>query len=223
MAIIVTGGAGYTGSNVCLELLKQGDEVIVIDNLLTSDVERIHNIQKQGGERVKFYAMDLGNKELVNRIFEENEIEGIIHFAGIKCTGEYTNKPIDYYYTNLTSTLVLCQVMSDHNVKKMLFSSSEGFYEDNGRNNSSYGSAKKMIERILQEVYKVDTEWGIKIMRYLKNEDHIYTEKDIQVTDMCKIYIEAFKTITKQKLETYEIQISNKSITTQLVESYSGY
>lgn len=223
MAIIVTGGAGYTGSNVCLELLKQGDEVIVIDNLLTSDVERIHYIQQQAPERVKFYAMDLGNKELVNRIFEENEIEGTIHFAGIKCTGEYANKPIDYYYTNLTSTLVLCQVMADHNVKKMLFSSSEGFYEDNGRNNSSYGSAKKMIERILQEIYKVDTEWGIKIMRYLKNEDHIYTEKDIQVTDMCKIYIEAFKAIKKQKLETYEIQISNKSITTQLVESYSGY
>lgn len=223
MTILVTGGAGYTGSHVCIELLKQGYEVIVVDNFLTSDVNRLFHIQEQAQDKIKFYAMDLGNKELVERIFRENEIEGIIHFAGIKCTGEYTNKPIDYYYTNLTSTLVLCQVMAEHNVKKMLFSSSEGFYEDNGRNTTTFGSAKKMIERILQEIYKVDADWGIKIIRYLKEEDHVYTQNDIHVNDMCKIYIDAFKAIKQGKFETYELEINNKVISTHKIEDYKGY
>lgn len=223
MAILVTGGAGYTGSNVCLELIKQGYEVIVVDNFLTSDVNRIHRIQQQALDKIKFYAMDLGNKELVERIFRENEIEGVIHFAGIKCVGEYKNKPIDYYYTNLTSTLVLCQVMARYNVKRILFSSSEGFYEDNGRSTTTFGSAKKMIERILQEIYEVDSDWGIKIIRYLKQEDHVYTQRDIQVSDMCKAYIDAFKTIKQGKFETYELEINNKVISTHKVEDYKGY
>ena len=92
MAILVTGGVGYTGAHVCIELMNQGYEVVIVDNFLTSNAETLHNIKNETGKAVKLYAMDLGQKELVERIFKENEIEGVIHFAGIKCTGEYKKK-----------------------------------------------------------------------------------------------------------------------------------
>jgi len=223
MAILVTGGAGYTGSNVCIELLKQGYEVVIVDNFLTSTADTIKEIRTQTGKDVKLYAMDLGHKELVERIFNDNDIEGVIHFAGIKSTGEYKNNPIQYYYTNLASTLMLCEVMAEHNVKKMVFSSSEGFYGDNGADTHSYGSAKLMVEKMLYEIYLADPEWSIQIIRYLTKEDHVYTKKDIKVEDMCYIYVDAFKEMKEAKIEAYDMQIENNDITLSQVECFKGY
>lgn len=223
MAILVTGGAGYTGSHVCIELLKQGYEVAVVDNFLTSTADAIEEIKKQTGKDIKLYAMDLGHKELVERIFNDNDIEGVIHFAGIKSTGEYKKNPVQYYYTNLASTLMLCEVMAKHNVKKMVFSSSEGFYGDNGSDTHSYGSAKLMIEKMLYEIYLADPEWSIEIIRYLTEEDHVYTKKEIKVEDMCHIYTDAFKKMEKAKIKTYSMQIENHGITLAEAECFKGY
>ena len=223
MAILVTGGAGYTGSHVCIALLKQGYEVVVVDNFLTSTADTIKEIREQTGKDVKLYAMDLGHKELVERIFSDNDIEGVIHFAGIKSTGEYKKNPIQYYYTNLASTLMLCGVMAEHHVKKMVFSSSEGFYGDNGSDTHTSGSAKLMIEKMLYEIYLADPEWSIAIIRYLTEEDHVYTKKDIKVEDMCHIYIDAFKDMDKEKIKTYGMQIENHGITLAEVETFKGY
>lgn len=223
MAILITGGAGYTGSHVCIELLKQGHEVVIVDNFLTSNAESITSIREQTGKDIKLYAMDLGNKELVDRIFKENDIEGVIHFAGIKTTGEYKNKPIQYYYTNLAGTLMLCKAMAENNVSKMVFSSSEGFYGDNGAGTTTYGSAKLMIEKMLQEVQAVNKDWAIKVMRYLKKEDDVYTTKDIRVEEVCKIYIEAFKTLEPGKYETYDIKIEDKKVTLEKIDHFNGY
>lgn len=212
MAVLVTGGAGYTGSNVCIELLKQGYEVAMVDNFLTSSVGIIEHIKEETGKDFKLYAMDLGHKDLVERIFKENQIEGVIHFAGIKCTGPFTNNPLEYYYTNLASTLVLGKVMSEYNVKRMVFSSSEGFYGDNGAETSTYGSAKLMIERILQEVYHSDPEWSIDIIRYLNKEENVYSKKDISATQMSRIYIEALKNLKPGVITSHELIIESGQI-----------
>lgn len=223
MAILVTGGAGYTGSNVCIELLKQGYEVVIVDNFLNSSTGAIKEIREKTGKDIKLYAMDLGHKELVKRIFDENDIEGVIHFAGIKSTGKYKNNPIQYYYTNLASTLMLCEVMAEHNVKKMVFSSSEGFYGDNGSDTHSYGSAKLMIEKMLYEVHLADPEWSIEILRYLTEEDHVYLKKDIKVEDMCYVYVDAFKEMEKAKIKARDMHIENNGITLAEVECFKGY
>lgn len=223
MAILVTGGAGYTGSHVCIELLKQGYEVIIVDNFLTSNPETLAQIREKSGKDFKLYAMDLAHKEIVERIFKENEIDGVIHFAGIKSTGTCKDQPIKYYHTNLTSTLMLCEVMSQYNIKKMVFSSSEGFYGDNGAHSTVYGSAKLMIERILKEVYRSDNTWGIKIMRYLSNEGDVYTREDIKVEDMSSIYIQALKEIQDGCFDTYEITIENHKIGIQETTSFEAY
>lgn len=223
MAILVTGGAGYTGSHICIELIKQGYEVAVVDNFLTSTSDTIEEIRKQTGKDVKLYAMDLGHKELVERIFNDNDIEGVIHFAGIKSTGAYKKNPIQYYYTNLASTLMLCEVMAEHNVKKIVFSSSEGFYGDNGSDTHSYGSAKLMIEKMLYEIYLADPEWSIEIIRYLTEEDHVYAKKNIKVEDICQVYIDAFKQIKKAEIKTYGMQIENSNINLTEVECFKGY
>ena len=223
MAILVTGGAGYTGSHVCIELLNRGYEVVVVDNFLTSNADAIKHIREATGKNIILYAMDLGHKELVERIFNDNEIEGVIHFAGIKSTGEYKNNPVEYYYTNLASTLMLCQVMAEHNVKKMVFSSSEGFYGDNGSDTTSYGSAKLMIERMLKEVYLADPTWSIEIIRYLTAEDHVYTKKELKVEKMCNIYVDAFKDLEESKIKAFNMVIENKEVQLRPVDVFNGY
>ena len=223
MAILVTGGAGYTGSHVCIELLKQGYEIVVVDNFLTSTVDGIKQIREKTGKDIKLYAMNLGHKELVERIFNDNDIEGVIHFAGIKSTGEYKKNPIEYYYTNLASTLMLCQVMAEHNIKRMVFSSSEGFYGENGSDTTTYGSAKLMIEEILHEIYLADPSWSIKVIRYLTAEDYIYSKKDIKVENMSNVYINAFKEMEKGKLQTFDMAIENHDITLRQIDVFKGY
>ncbi|WNB92672.1 UDP-glucose 4-epimerase GalE [Bacillus sp. NEB1478] len=176
MAILVTGGAGYIGSHTVVELLNQGFEVIVVDNYANSKPEVINRIQKITGKEIKSYHADLLDKESLSKVFEENQIEAVVHFAGLKAVGESVAKPLFYYHNNITGTLVLSEVMKEHGVKKMVFSSSATVYgtadtvpltEDTplGATNP-YGWTKLMLEQIFRDLYVSDNEWSIALLRY---------------------------------------------------------
>ena len=176
MKILVTGGAGYIGSHTCVELLNAGDEVIVVDNLANSKMESLNRVEEITGKKLKFYQVDLLDKEKLESVFKENEIDAVIHFAGLKAVGESVSMPLQYYHNNITGTLILCEVMQKFEVKKLVFSSSATVY---GMNNVSpltedlplsttnpYGSTKMMIEFILRDLYASDKDWSIALLRY---------------------------------------------------------
>lgn len=177
MKILVTGGAGYIGSHTCLELLANGYEVVIIDNLCNSKEKTIDIIEKITGKKVKFYKGDVRDKALLIKIFKENRIEAVIHFAGLKAVGESVEKPLLYYDNNINSTLSLCEVMNEFGVKKIIFSSSATVYGDPkklpitedmkvGNTTNPYGSSKLYIEGILKDLYVSDNDWGITLLRY---------------------------------------------------------
>jgi len=176
MAILVTGGAGYIGSHTCVELLDSGYEIVVLDNFLNSKPESLKRIKEITGKDFKFYEADLLDEQKIDEIFDENEIEAVIHFAGLKAVGESVEKPMWYYHNNITGTLILCEVMKKHGVKKIVFSSSATVYgnpksvpirEDFPLSTTNpYGSTKLMIENILRDVYVSDNEWSIALLRY---------------------------------------------------------
>ena len=123
MAILVTGGAGYIGSHTCIELLNAGYEVVVMDNLYNASEEALRRVEKITGKHVTFYKADMLDREAVNQIFEKESIDSVIHFAGLKAVGESVAKPLEYYHNNITGTLILCDVICNHGVKKIIFSS----------------------------------------------------------------------------------------------------
>lgn len=176
MSILVTGGAGYIGSHTCVELLSAGYDIVVVDNFVNSKPEAVENIRKISGKDFKFYEADLIDRGAVEKIFEENDIDVVIHFAGLKAVGESVSQPIRYYHNNIESTLVLCDVMAKHNCKKIVFSSSATVYGDPAsvpitedfplHTTNPYGSTKLMIERILQDIFVSDKDWGIVLLRY---------------------------------------------------------
>ncbi len=176
MSILVTGGAGYIGSHTCVELLESGYEIVVLDNFLNSKPESLNRIKKITGKDFKFYEADLLDRETIEKIFDENNIEAVIHFAGLKAVGESVRKPLWYYHNNITGTLILCEVMAAHNVKKLVFSSSATVYgspksvpisEDFPLSTTNpYGSTKLMIENILRDLVVADDEWSIALLRY---------------------------------------------------------
>ncbi|MEG1009292.1 MAG: UDP-glucose 4-epimerase GalE [Clostridia bacterium] len=177
MSILVTGGAGYIGSHTCVELLNINKHVIIVDNFSNSSKNVIENIEKITNKKVKYYEADIRNKEDMNKIFKENnDIESVIHFAGLKAVGESTIKPIEYYMNNVYGTLVLLEVMKENNVKKLIFSSSATVYgtpkvlpilEDSPLSTTNpYGTTKLMIEQILKDLYTSDNTWAISILRY---------------------------------------------------------
>lgn len=176
MNILVTGGCGYIGSHTCCELLNKGYKVIIIDNLSNSKKEVINHIEGITKKDVVFYEGDVANKELLRKIFTENEINSVIHFAGYKAVGESVKYPLKYYRNNIDSTLSLCEVMSEFNCKKLVFSSSATVYglpkklpikEDFPLSTTNpYGSTKLMIENILRDLYISDNTWHIAILRY---------------------------------------------------------
>ncbi len=176
MAILVTGGAGYIGSHTCIEMQNAGYEVIVVDNLDNSSKESLTRVQQITGKAVKFYEEDVRNKEALRQIFKENEIEAVIHFAGLKAVGESVREPIMYYDNNLISTLVLLEVMNEFGVKKIVFSSSATVYGvatemplvegmPLGAINP-YGRTKLFIEEMLRDLYVADKDWCIALLRY---------------------------------------------------------
>lgn len=176
MAILVTGGAGYIGSHACVELLENGYDIVVLDNFINSKPESLNRVRKITGRDFKFYEADLLDKAAVEKVFEENSIDAVIHFAGLKAVGESVQKPLWYYHNNITGTLILCEVMAKHNVKKLVFSSSATVYgnpasvpisEDFPLSTTNpYGSTKLMIENILRDLAVADGAWSIALLRY---------------------------------------------------------
>ncbi len=177
MNILVTGGAGYIGSHTCLELLENGYEVTVIDNLCNSDAVALERVQQLAGKPLRFYRGDLRDKALLTRIFSENGIDCVIHFAGLKAVGESVAKPWEYYDNNLNSTLTLTGVMKQFGVKRLVFSSSATVYtagdplplrEDSptGQCTNPYGWTKYMIEQILMGLAHAEPDWSITLLRY---------------------------------------------------------
>ncbi len=176
MAILVTGGAGYIGSHTCIELIEAGYEVVVVDNLCNSCEISLERVEKITGTKIKFYNVDIADKEGLNDVFEKESIDSVIHFAGLKAVGESVAKPLEYYSNNITGTLVLLEVMRDHKVKNIVFSSSATVY-GNPKTvpiredfplavTNPYGRTKLMIEEMLQDLYVSDNEWNIILLRY---------------------------------------------------------
>lgn len=177
MAILVTGGAGYIGSHTCVELLNSGYDVVVVDNFCNSTAESIKRVEKITGKSVRLYKGDVRDKDILNKIFAENKIESVIHFAGLKAVGESCAKPIEYYDNNLTSMLVLLDIMRKHGCKKIVFSSSATVYgtpkylpyDENhevGGTTNPYGTSKYFQEVMLRDVYNSDNEWIVVLLRY---------------------------------------------------------
>ena len=176
MNVLVTGGAGYIGSHTSVELLNAGHTVVVVDNLLNSKKEAVNRVEKITGKNVKFYEGDIRDKKLLDKIFEENKIDAVINFAGLKAVGESCAKPLEYYENNIEGLLQLAFSMRDHNVKNLVFSSSATVYgkpksvpikEDFPLSTSNpYGSTKLFIEYILKDLYKADPSFNIAILRY---------------------------------------------------------
>ena len=176
MKILVTGGLGYIGSHTCVELLNDDYEVIIVDNLSNSKIEVLDKIKEITNKDVKFYKEDVCDIDTLDKIFKDNNIDAIIHFAGYKAVGESVEKPIMYYENNLVSTLNLCRMMKKYNCKKVVFSSSATVYgsphtlpieEDFPLSTTNpYGTTKLMNEMILEDVYKSDKDFSIVILRY---------------------------------------------------------
>ncbi len=177
MAVLVTGGAGYIGSHTCVELLNNGYDVVVMDNLYNSNEKALDRVEQITGKKVKFYNVDMLDKEAMNDIFEKEDIDSVIHFAGYKAVGESVAKPLEYYHNNITGTLLLCDVMRNHGVKNIIFSSSATVYGDpafvpiteecpKGVITNPYGQTKSMLEQILTDLHVSDPEWNVVLLRY---------------------------------------------------------
>lgn len=177
MSILVTGGAGYIGSHTVVELLKEGRDVIIIDNFSNSKPEVLDKIKEITKKDFKFYELDYLNRNELEKVFEENDIEAVMNFAGYKAVGESVKKPLEYYENNISGAIVLLETMKKYNVKKFIFSSSATVYgeperipitEDckTGGTTNPYGTTKLFIEQILQDLYKSDNTFDIAILRY---------------------------------------------------------
>ena len=175
--ILVTGGAGYIGSHTCVELLNDGKEIVVIDDFSNSKPESLEAIKKITGKDFKFYNINYLDRKSLENVFEENEIDAVLNFAGFKAVGESVQKPLEYYENNITGAIILLQTMKKYNVKKFVFSSSATVYGDPevipitedckiGGTTNPYGTTKLYIEQILQDLYKSDNTWDIAILRY---------------------------------------------------------
>lgn len=176
MKILVTGGAGYIGSHTCIELLEAGHEVVVVDNLMNSKEESLKRVQEITGKPLIFNRVDLLDRHALMDIFTRHHIDAVIHFAGLKAVGESVQTPLKYYHNNITGTLILCEVMAEHSVKNIVFSSSATVYGDPAAvpiredfplgPTNPYGWTKLMIEEILKDLFVSDPSWNIALLRY---------------------------------------------------------
>ena len=177
MAILVTGGAGYIGSHTVVELQNSGYDVIVCDNLSNSSKTSLERVKIITGKDVPFYLADIRDRAAMNKIFEKEQIDSVIHFAGLKAVGESVSKPWEYYDNNITGTLTLIDVMRKHNVKNIIFSSSATVYGvpafvpiteecPKGQCTNPYGWTKSMLEQILTDMHTSDPSWNVVILRY---------------------------------------------------------
>ena len=179
MSILVTGGAGYIGSHTCVELLKEGFDIVVVDNFYNSKPEVLNRIRELSGRDFRFYEVDILDEKALDQVFAENEIQSVIHFAGLKAVGESVKVPLKYYYNNVTGTVVLCDVMAKHGVKNIVFSSSATVYGfpkkicfsesdpvDIASITNPYGRTKLVIEEMLRDLWRSDNSWNIALLRY---------------------------------------------------------
>lgn len=177
MKILLTGGAGYIGSHTAIELYKAGHEVLVVDNLINSKEEAIRRVERIIGKNIPFYKEDVRDREAMDRIFKENRIDAVIHFAGLKAVGESVAKPLEYYENNMNATFVLLDVMRNNGCKNIIFSSSATVYGDpaiipiteecpKGKCTNPYGETKSMLEEVMIDVQKADREWNVVLLRY---------------------------------------------------------
>lgn len=175
--VLLTGGAGFIGSHTLVELLNRGYEVTVVDNLCNSCEEAMNRVRKITGKDFRFYQADIRDRASMDRIFSENQLDSVIHFAGLKAVGESCAKPLEYYDNNIYGTLVLLETMRAHGVKKIIFSSSATVYgtpetlpltEDckTGGTTNPYGTTKYYLEGILTDVYRADPTWNVTLLRY---------------------------------------------------------
>ena len=177
MKILLTGGAGYIGSHTAIELDKAGHEVVVVDNLVNSKEEAMRRVEKIIGKAIPFYKEDVRDREAMDRIFKENRIDAVIHFAGLKAVGESVAKPLEYYENNMNATFVLLDVMRNNGCKNIIFSSSATVYGDpaiipiteecpKGKCTNPYGQTKSMLEEVMIDLQKADNEWNVVLLRY---------------------------------------------------------
>ena len=177
MNILLCGGAGYIGSHTAIELDKAGHSVVVVDNLVNSNPESLRRVSKIIGKEIPFYEADVRDAEALDKIFKENKIDAVIHFAGLKAVGESVEKPLEYYHNNMTGTFILMDVMRKNGVKNIIFSSSATVYGDpaiipiteecpKGQCTNPYGQTKSMLEQVLIDVQKADPEWNVVLLRY---------------------------------------------------------
>ncbi len=178
MHILVTGGAGYIGSHTCLELLKENNEVTVVDDLSNSSREALRRVEELAGKSVAFFEVNVLDKAALDEVFvrTEKKFDAVIHFAGKKAVGESVAQPILYYNNNITGTLILCEVMAAHGVKNIIFSSSATVYGDPATVpiteefplscTNPYGRTKLMVEEILRDIHVADEQWNICLLRY---------------------------------------------------------
>lgn len=176
MSILVTGGTGFIGSHTCVELIEKGKQVVILDNLCNSKAETVDYIEKITGVRPIFCRVDLLDREELKRVFDENDIDSVIHFAGLKSVGESVSLPLEYYHNNITGTLNLLFEMRAHGCRRMVFSSSATVYgkpasvpikEDFPLSTTNpYGTTKLFIERILQDTFVADNDFSIVLLRY---------------------------------------------------------
>ncbi len=177
MRILVTGGAGYIGSHTCVELLQAGHEVVVVDNLYNASEKALKRVEEITGKTLTFYLADIRDAQAMEDIFEKEAIDAVIHFAGLKAVGESVVKPVEYYENNIAGTLNLITAMKNHNVKKIIFSSSATVYGDpafipiteecpKGTCTNPYGWTKWMLEQILTDLHTADPEWSVILLRY---------------------------------------------------------
>ncbi len=177
MNILLTGGAGFIGSHTIIELMKAGHSVVVVDNFANSNPEALKRVGELVNSEIKYYVADILDKEALNKVFDENRFDAVIHFAGLKAVGESVAKPLEYYHNNMTGTFTLMDVMRNHGCKNIIFSSSATVYGDpaivpiteecpKGHCTNPYGQTKSMLEQVMMDVQKADTEWNVVLLRY---------------------------------------------------------
>ena len=177
MNILLCGGAGYIATHTIIELDKAGHSVVVVDNFVNSQPEAIYRVEKIIGKKILFYEADIRDADALTRVFRENRIDAVIHFAGLKAVGESVAKPLEYYHNNMTGTFILMDVMRHNGCKNIIFSSSATVYGDpavipiteecpKGQCTNPYGQTKSMLEQVMTDVQKADSEWNVVLLRY---------------------------------------------------------